>query len=435
MYIYTKSGMQMNQHHVVRGYQSSSENVVHFGLAKDDSVNRIVVIWPDGKTQELKNLAANQVILLDHKNASNQRIEIHPKYNPLFANSTEKLGVDYKHVENEYEDFKKELLLPHKMSRFGPGLAVADVNGDGLEDFFVSGAVRSPGELYFQTTSRTFVKASSQPWNDDKATEQLGVLFFDAEGDGDQDLYMATGGSEFSPDDPLLNDLLFINDGKGNFSKSAKALPEMRVSGSCVVAGDYDNDGDLDLFVGGRIVPTKYPLPAKSTILRNDKGTFKDVTEEIAPQLNKVGLVCGALWTDYNNDNRLDLLVLGEWMPVIVYKNEDGKFSDVTREAGLADISGWWNSLISGDFDSDGDVDYVAGNEGLNSRYYQPTKEQPIDLYSADFDKNGTNDIVLSVYNYGRSYPVKTRMTITEQIPMIGEKFKLYHSGRIHFLR
>nr|MBA2406706.1 VCBS repeat-containing protein [Chitinophagales bacterium] len=428
IYVYTKSGMQMNQHHVVRGYQSSSENVVHFGLAKDDSVNRIVVIWPDGKTQELKNLAANQVILLDHINASNQRIEIHPKYNPLFANSTEKLGVDYKHVENEYEDFKKELLLPHKMSRFGPGLAVADVNGDGLEDFFVSGAVRSPGELYFQTTSRTFVKASSQPWNDDKATEQLGVLFFDAEGDGDQDLYMATGGSEFSPDDPLLNDLLFINDGKGNFSKSAKALPEMRVSGSCVVAGDYDNDGDLDLFVGGRIVPTKYPLPAKSTILRNDKGTFKDVTEEIAPQLNKVGLVCGALWTDYNNDNRLDLLVLGEWMPVIVYKNEDGKFSDVTREAGLADISGWWNSLISGDFDSDGDVDYVAGNEGLNSRYYQPTKEQPIDLYSADFDKNGTNDIVLSVYNYGKSYPVKTRMTITEQIPMIGEKFKLYKS-------
>jgi hypothetical protein len=426
IYIYTKSGMQMIQHHVIRGYQSSSENIAHFGLAKDDTVYKVIVIWPDQKTQVLTNLMANQVVKLDHKNATNEKIDIHGKYTPMFADATDKIGVGYKHVENEYEDFKKELLLPHKMSRFGPGLAVADVNGDGLEDFFVSGAVRAPGELYLQTASKTFTKSSSQPWSNDKATEQLGVLFFDADGDSDADLYMATGGGEFSPEDPLLADLLYTNDGKGNFTKSTKALPDMRVSGSCAVAGDYDNDGDLDLFVGGRVVPTKYPMPAKSAILRNDKGLFTDVTKEVAPELEKGGLVCGAIWTDYNADNNLDLMIIGEWMPVTVYKNDGGKFSDATAAAGLADATGWWNSIVSGDFDNDGDVDYVAGNEGLNSRYYQPSKEQPVELHSADFDKNGTNDIVLSVYNYGKSYPVKTRMTMTEQIPMIGDKFKLY---------
>ncbi|MEP7127228.1 MAG: VCBS repeat-containing protein [Chitinophagales bacterium] len=426
IYIYSKSGMQMVQHHVVRGYQSTSEDIVHFGLAKDDTVYKVIVIWPDQKTQVLKNLAVNQVVKLDHKNATNEKIDIHSKYTPIFADASAKLGIDYKHVENEYEDFKKELLLPHKMSRFGPGLAVADVNGDGLEDFFVSGAVRSPGELNLQTANKTFIKAPSQPWTNDKATEQLGVLFFDADGDGDADLYLATGGGEFSPEDPLLDDMLFINDGKGNFTKDTKAIPDMRVSGSCVVAGDYDNDGDLDLFVGGRVIPTKYPLPAKSAILRNDKGVFTDVTKEVAPELEKGGLVCGAIWTDYNADNKLDLMILGEWMPVTVYKNTGGKFSNATAEAGLADATGWWNSIISGDFDSDGDIDYVAGNEGLNSRYYHPSKEQPVELFSSDFDKNGTNDIVLSVYNYGKSYPVKTRMTMTEQIPMIGDKFKLY---------
>jgi hypothetical protein len=312
------------------------------------------------------------------------------------------------------------------MSRFGPGLAVADVNGDGFEDFFVSGAVRSPGELFLQTSNKTFEKAASQPWTNDNLTEQLGVLFFDADADGDQDLYMATGGNEFKPDDPLLQDLLYFNDGKGNFEKKADALPDMKVSGSCVVAGDYDNDGDLDLFVGGRVVPAKYPMPAKSTILQNNKGTFKDVTKEVAPELEKGGLVCGAIWTDYNSDNKLDLMVIGEWMPVEIFKNDGAKFTDVTKEAGLADATGWWNSIISGDFDHDGDVDYVAGNEGLNSRYYQPSADQPVDLYSSDFDKNGTQDLVISVYNYGKPYPVKTRMTIAEQVPMIGEKFKLY---------
>lgn len=427
VYIYTKSGMQMAQHHTVRGYQSTSENIMQFGLAKDDTIYKAVAVWLDGKTQELKNLRPNQKITFDHKNATNEKFEWRPKYNPIFVNATKKLDVNYVHTEDDYEDFRKEILLPHKMSQYGPGLAVADVNGDGLEDFYVSGALRSSGELYLQTANKTFQKASSQPWTEDsKVSEILGVLFFDADGDGDMDLYAVSGGNEVSKNDPSLRDYLYVNDGKGNFSKSEDALADVRTSGSCVVAGDYDNDGDLDLFVGGRVVPANYPMPAKCCILRNDKGKFTDVTKEVCPELEKGGLVCSAIWTDYNNDGKIDLLVSGEWTPIMVFKNSGGKLVDATNEAGLLDATGWWNSIVSGDFDNDGDIDYVVGNEGLNSRYYQPTKEQPVECYCDDFDKNGTQDLVMSVYNFGKPYPVKTRMTLAEEVPILGEKFPLY---------
>ncbi|MBA3647345.1 MAG: VCBS repeat-containing protein [Chitinophagales bacterium] len=426
VHIWSNSGMQFGEHHVVRGYQSSSENFMHFGLAKDDSVKRVVVEWPDGKTEELFNLKVNQLIALNYKNATNRKIDLHPKYNRMFTESTDKLGIDYVHQENDYEDFTKELLLPHKLSRYGPGLAVADVNNDGLEDFYVGGAQQHPGALYLQAANKKFEKASQQPWDQDKMSESLGVLFFDADGDGDMDLYMASGGNEYKADDVNLEDLLYLNDGKGNFTRSAKALPEEHISNSCAVAGDFDNDGDLDLFLGGRVVPGNYPYPAKSTILRNDKGTFKDVTSEIAPMLDKIGLVCGAIWSDYNSDGKLDIIIAGEWTPITVLKNTGGKFENATKEAGLENYTGWWNSIVAGDFDNDGDIDYVAGNEGLNSRYYKPTATEPVECYAADFDKNGTNDLLMSVYNHGKAYPVKTRMTMAEQVPMLGKKFELY---------
>jgi len=426
VYIWSKSGMQMAQHHVVRGYQSTSQNLMHFGLAKDDTIYKVACEWLDGKTQELKDLKVNQVITFDHKNAINQKFDWKKQYQPLFVNATKKLGVDYVHVENDYEDFRKEILLPHKLSQYGPGLAVADVNGDGMEDFFVSGALRSDGELYLQTANKTFQKGSSQPWESDNKADVLGVVFFDADGDGDMDLYSVTGGNELKKDDPGYADLLYINDGKGNFTKATDALPNSTGSGSCVVAGDYDGDGDLDLFIGGRVVPANYPMPAKCSILRNDNGKFTDVTKEVAPDLDKGGLICSSIWTDYNNDGKLDLIVAGEWTPIMVFKNEGGKFVNATKEAGLAQYTGWWNSIISGDFDNDGDMDYIDGNEGLNSRYYQPTIEQPVECYCEDFDKNGTQDLVMSVYNFGKPYPVKTRLTMTEEIPSVGEKFPLY---------
>jgi hypothetical protein len=426
VYVWSRSGMQMAQHHTVRGYQSTSQNLIHFGLNKDDTIYRVGIVWLDGKVQELTNLRPNQVYLLEHKNATSGKLRWNTESEPLFTDATAKLGVDYVHTENEYEDFKKEILLPHKLSRYGPGLAVADVNGDGLEDFFVSGATRSSGALYLQTANKTFLKAPQQAWEKDLNSEILGVLFFDADGDGDPDLYSVSGGNEFKKDDPLLADYLYLNDGKGNFSKAEGALPDDKTSGSCVTAGDYDGDGDLDLFVGGRVVPANYPMPAKSSILRNDKGKFTDVTKEIAPALEQGGLVCSSLWTDYNQDGKIDLLIAGEWSPLRVFQNTGGQLREVTTEAGLAETTGWWNSIVSGDFDADGDIDYVAGNEGLNSRYYQPTKEEPVELYCDDFDDNGTMDLLMSVYNFGKPYPVKTRLTMTEEVPSLGEKFPLY---------
>jgi hypothetical protein len=399
---------------------------MHFGLGKDDSIYSAVVVWLDQKTQKLSNISPNHVITFEYKNASTEKYVWEQKQDPIFLPATQKLNINYSHLENEYEDFKKEILLPHKLSRYGPGLAVADVNGDGLEDYFVSGALRTPGSLYLQTTKMTFEKSTSQPWEIDKGSEILGVLFFDADNDGDMDLYATSGGNEFKVDDPMLIDYLYINDGKGNFTKSKGLIPDTKSSGSCVVGGDYDGDGDMDLFVGGRVVPANYPMPAKCSILRNDNGKFTDVTKEVAPALDKGGLICSAIFTDYNNDGKEDLIVAGEWTPIMIFKNTGGKFEETTKEAGLADASGWWNSIAAGDFDNDGDIDYVVGNEGLNTRYYQPTKEEPVEMFASDFDKNGTQDIVISVYNFGKSYPLKTRLTMAEQIPMIGEKFPLY---------
>lgn len=427
IYIWSPLGMQMVQHHTIKGYQSASQNIVHFGLGKDQNIDRLVIVWPDGRTQQLTNLSPNRTYVLNYKNSTPEKFTLHSQVSePLFTNISQKAKVDFVHAENEYEDFRKEILLPHKLSRYGPGLAVADVNGDGLEDFLVAGAARMPNTLYLQQPNGTFTKAPAQPWENEKNAEILGVLFFDANGDKHPDLYCVSGGNEFKQNDVLLKDFLYINDGKGNFRLAADALPDSRISGSCVTAGDYDHDGDLDLFVGGRVIPASYPLPPQSQILRNDNGRFTDVTADVAPELMQTGLVCAALWTDYDNDSKTDLLIAGEWMPLTVFHNQDGKLVNKTREAGIDHLSGWWNSIAAADVDNDGDVDYIAGNEGLNSRYYQPTTEQPVELYCADFDKNGTNDLLISVYNFGKPYPVKTRLTMTEQVPMLGEKFPLY---------
>ncbi|MCS6917629.1 MAG: FG-GAP-like repeat-containing protein [Chitinophagales bacterium] len=427
IYIWSPLGLQMAQHHTVRGYQSASQNIVHFGMGKDQMIDRLVIVWPDGRTQQLTQLPVNRVYTLDYKQSTPEKFVFGKSVTqPLFTDATQKTKIDFVHTENEYEDFRKEILLPHKLSRYGPGLAVADVNGDGLEDFLVAGAARMSNALYLQQPNGTFSKAPAQPWENEKNAEILGVLFFDANGDSYPDLYCVSGGNEFKQNDPWLKDFLYLNDGKGNFRLAADALPDSRISGSCVVAGDYDSDGDWDLFVGGRVVPASYPLPAPSQILRNEGGRFTDVTNEVAPELEEAGLVCSALWTDYNNDGKTDLLVVGEWMPLVVFLNENGKLVNKTREAGIEHITGWWNSIVAADVDNDGDLDYIAGNEGLNSRYYQPKADEPVELYCADFDQNGTNDLLLSVYNFGKPYPVKTRLTMTEQVPSLGEKFPLY---------
>jgi hypothetical protein len=414
---------QVQEQYPTRGFQSSVEPVVHFGLGSAGRVQSLTVTWPDGRTQQLADVAADRVLTLDYADAGPAAAPPTGEGERLFADHTREARVDYRHRENAFDDFEKETLLPHRMSTFGPGLAVADVNGDGLEDFFVGGAKGFAGKLFLQRPGGTFGAAPAGPWTADKEAEDTGAAFFDADGNGAADLYVVSGGSEFAPDSPLLQDRLYLNDGEGNFKKAPGVLPVMLSSGSRVVPADYDRDGDVDLFVGGRLVPGKYPFPARSYLLQNDGGRFTDVTATVAPDLAEAGMVTDAAWGDFDKDGRLDLTVVGEWMPILLLRNTGSKFTPA--QAGLGESSGWWFSVAAGDFDRDGDLDLVAGNLGRNYKYKASAKE-PFEVYCSDFDENGALDIVLGYYNGGSLYPLRGRQCSSEQMPFIKEKFPDY---------
>ncbi|MBD0258631.1 MAG: VCBS repeat-containing protein, partial [Cytophagales bacterium] len=372
-------------------------------------------------TQTLAGLPADRTLTLDYREARRPKTSRATPPATLFAEVTGGHGLLHQHRENDFVDFKIEPLLPHKFSQNGPGLAVGDVNGDGLEDFCVGGPARSPGKVFTQTPSGKFT-ARDLP---DPAFEDQGLLLFDADGDADADLYVVSGGAEFNAGSASYQDRLYRNDGEGNFTRDAAALPATASSGSCVTAADYDRDGDLDLFVGGRVVPGRYPLPAQSYLLRNEGGRFVDVTAAVAPGLEQIGLVTAALWTDFDGDGPVDLIVAGEWMPITFYKNDKGRFTDVTSRIGMAATTGWWNSLAGDDFDGDGDTDYVAGNLGLNTPY-KASSAQPFSVYAADFDGNGTVDPVLSYFLAGQEVPVATRDALAVQLPLMRRRFPRY---------
>jgi hypothetical protein len=311
------------------------------------------------------------------------------------------------------------------MSTNGPFAAVGDVNNDGLDDFFAGGAKGQPGELYLQNPDASFKKSPSQQWEKDKEAEDMGILFFDADNDNDLDVYICSGGNEVDQDDPILQDRLYLNNGRGSFSKSKNSLPKMVASTSCVIAADYDKDGDTDLFVGGRQVPGKYPYPARSYILKNDNGIFSDVTVEIAPDLEKPGMVTQAIWTDFDTDGFTDLVLVGEWMPISFYRNNKGYFENVTESLGMDQSTGMWFSIASEAFDKDGDIDFVAGNLGLNTKYKAST-EAPFEIYCTDFDENGSFDIVLGTYEEGVCFPVRGRGCSSQQMPFIENKFPTF---------
>ena len=417
------NGVQYAENYPYRGFQSTVESTLHFGLGKISVADSVVVRWPDGRYTTLKNISANQVVVAEQGDGIRKELKAEPTASKLLENVTALRELAYTHKEADFNDFKIQPLLPHKYSQSGPGIAVGDVNGDGYSDFFVGGAQQSSGAFFLQQQGGKFERKDLAPR---PSGDDLGTLFFDADTDGDLDLYVVSGGNEQMAEIAYYQDRLYFNDGDGNFTYEPKALPRMFESGSCVTAADYDSDGDLDLFVGGRVHPGKYPLPGKSYLLRNEGGIFKNVTEEIGGQgFGRMGMVTSALWTDFNDDGRVDLMVAGEWMPITFFRNEGGRFENVTRELGLEHTTGWWNSIVSGDFDADGDTDYVLGNCGRNSRY-KPTVKEPLTLYTKDFDENATLDPFLTYYLDGTEHVVHSRDEVIAQLPMLRKRFPRY---------
>lgn len=410
-----------------RGFQSSVDFNLIFGLGDATSVDELKIIWPNGQVQILNDIKADETITLNQKDAvlleNNSEPIVGTTY---FTDITMDSLIPYRHLENDYNDFKREQLLPHKLSTQGPTITKADVNNDGLEDIYVGGAKGSEGRMFKQTSSGKFLSINEKIFITDKESEDIGSLFFDADKDGDMDLYVVSGGNDFDEDSVELQDRLYINDGRGNFYKNTNALPKMLSSNSCVKASDIDGDGDLDLFVGGRLVPGKYPTAPRSYILQNNgKGTFTDITFTVNPDLEYPGMVTDALWTDFDNDNINDLILVGEWMKIRTFKNVSGKLVEVYENNGLNDSEGWWNSIEQGDFDKDGDMDYIVGNFGRNSQL-KTSPSEPVTLYTKDFDSNGSLDPILCSYNLGEEFPVFSKDDMVGQLSGLKGKYLNY---------
>jgi hypothetical protein len=347
----------------------------------------------------------------------------------LFTDVTDRARIDYQHHEDAFYDYQRQPLIPHLLSTEGPALAVGDVNGDGLDDIYVGGAKWQPGKLLLQNRDGTF-RASTQPSiAADSLSEDVDAVFFDANGDGHPDLYVVSGGNEFWGEDDALQDRLYINDGKGNFRRDERALPRLAESGSCVVPGDFNGDGHVDLFVGRRALARGYGLPPRSYLLQNDgSGHFRDVTPELVPGLMNVGMVTSAAWVDYDHDGKLDLIVVGEWMAVRVFHQEGGgHFVDHTTEAGLAGTEGWWNHIQVADLNGDGRPDLILGNLGLNANVHASPSE-PARMYVGDFFNTGRLEQIITSYRHGKSFPLIGRDDLLEMLPQLRSRFPTYAS-------
>jgi len=423
VYVETANGTQYQRQYVTRGFQSSVTPVLHFGLGADPSVKRVVVAWPDGKNTIVDNPKGNQRIVVAYAQATSQAVSFN-KTNRFKSLNTAELGLDYVQQENAFNDYALQLLIPQKQSTKGNKLAVGDVNGDGLDDFYVGNSLNAAGAMYLQQSGGSFNRQSDALWAKEAKYEDGGATLFDADADGDLDLYVSSTGYELPKDSPLLQDRLYLNDGSGNYSKATSSLPAMQSATKAVVAGDYDGDGDLDLFVGGNVIPAEYPKAPRSYLLKNEGGKFVDVTSE-STTLAEVGMVSDAIFTDYDGDQDQDLLVVGEWMQPTFFTNQNGQFEPDQNITGLDNTSGWWFSANASDFDGDGDMDYVLGNLGKNNKF-QPKQDKPIYIYGKDFDDNGSFDVALSKINEGKLVPVRGKECSSEQNPFLFDKIKTY---------
>ena len=431
--IYQGERTQLLEQMPTRGYQSSVDPRLHAGLGTRP-VDSLTVVWPDGRTETRTEVPPNQTITLRHSEATTPASKPDSSDQaPLFTTVTaDTLGIDFQHQENtSFDDFHREPLMPHMLSREGPAVAVGDVTGNGRDDVYLGGAKRQPGALYVQQSDGTFRRTTTNDslWTADKLHEDVDATFFDADGDGALDLYVVSAGNEFWGDNDALRDRLYMNDGTGTFQRAEDALPVAVASnGGAVAPGDFDADGDTDLFVGSRVVARHYGKTPKSVLLENDgTGHFTDVTDEVAPDLRSVGMVTDAVWTDVRGSDIPDLVVVGEWMPITLFETQDGQLLNRTTAAGLAETNGWWRSVRAADLNGDDTKDLIAGNLGLNSRLHaSPSK--PARLYLNDFDDNGEPDPILTTYRNGTSYPFADRDELIEQIPSLKEKFPTYES-------
>ncbi len=429
--LYTSEGLQVQEYNTVRGYLSSVTPLLHFGLGPAEQVDSILVEWSNGSISKLMDVKANQRLRVDYSEskADTKSVRTSLVEQKLFQSlDTTNL---FRHHENPFDDFVKEILLPHKNSTLGPGLASGDLNGDGMDDYIVGGSIGQSPTVYIQNEEGDFQELAIPDLKKDKYYEDLGIVIFDADQDGDQDFYIASGGNEFDVNSLGYQNRFYENLGSNQFRRLKEALPDIRTSGLDVTANDYDHDGDLDLFVGGRLIPKKYPYPADSYILENvstkSGAKFVDATEEVLPDLKSLGLVTASSWIDFDNDGWEDLVIVGEWMPIKFYKNNKGVFQDVTDELYAGKSNGWWFDIQKGDFDNDGDEDLIVGNLGKNYKY-QASEEAPFKIYLNDFDENETSDIVLSYKKGDTEFPVRGRQCSSQQMPAIKKKFKDYNS-------
>ena len=429
VYVTTAHNQQMQEQFITRGFQSSVDPVMHIGLGQDSIIQTIQVEWLSGKKSIINNVKGNTTITIDEEAATIGTLILSPPLKPLFTDVTTTSGIYFTHKSSSFVDFKVSPLVPCQLSKIGPALAKGDANGDGLEDVFIGGGVEQDKILFLQTKEGLFIPAPNQPWNRDNKSTAADALFFDADGDGDADLYLVSGGADYYLNSKSYQDKLYENDGKGNYTLAANALPAETISGACVRAADMDKDGLPDLFVGGKIKPGRFPETPASMLLKNKstKGHIQFVNDNNQKDTTLLhpGMVTDAAWIDLNKDGWQDLVVVGMFMPVTVFENHRGVLQNETKAYGLDSTNGWWCRLLVADFDNDGDTDLVVGNMGINTQFKASVKE-PLTITYADFNGDEVIDPILCYYNGGKSYPYFSRDEVLEQMPALQKHFGRY---------